>query len=58
MHTPASSEGKGSPHPGPLPNGLHVRENTADSEHKPAEVQDGPEGTRRWSITGRNPQFR
>ena len=43
--------------PGPLPNGLHVREDTADGENKPAEVRGGPEGTRRWSITGHNPQF-
>ena len=57
MHTPASSEGQGPAQPGPLPNGLHVREDAADGEHKPAEVQGGPADTRRWSITGRNPQF-
>ena len=54
MPTPAPSEGQGPAQPGPLPNGLYVRKND-NPDRAPSHARVA--GARRWSITGRNPQF-
>ena len=43
--------------PGPLPNGLYVREERAIADASLMEDGTGGGRSRRWYITGRNPEF-
>ena len=56
MHTPAHNSEPGPAQPGPLPNGLHVRE---ENDGRDQTAVQGGDAQRRvtWSITGRNPEF-
>ena len=55
MHRPASSEGQCPAPPGPLPNGLYVRETDERNQTTGRGEMAGRQVT--WRITGRNPGF-
>ena len=56
MHTPAHNCEQGPAQPGPLPNGLYVREEN-DGPDQPAGPGEDARRRATWSITGRNPEF-
>ena len=56
MHTPAHNSEPGPAQPGPLPNGLYVREENEGPDQTAGQGEDaGLQVT--WSITGLNPEF-